>query len=153
MCTLADIQTYNNNTAKVADVKKDYILNIIAACNSCTAIKKVVLFGSSTSENCKQSSDIDIAVFGNKTKAQIFKSKSYRNFINKICSFGYLQDYIYNLAVLIQYAKSLDFSFVLPTEIDSYVLIITDWEAGSRYDLHFSVRIDTLKKFYNIIES
>lgn len=93
MCTLADIQTYNNNTAKVADIKKDYILNIIAACNSCTAIKKVVLFGSSTSENCKQSSDIDIAVFGNKTKAQIFKSKSYRNFINKICSFGHLQDY------------------------------------------------------------
>ena len=25
-------------------------------------------------------------------------------------------------------------------------LVITDWEAGSRYDVGFTIRIDTLKK-------
>lgn len=29
--------------------------------------------------------------------------------------------------------------------------MITDWEAGSRYDIHFSIRIDTLKKMYQIV--
>lgn len=60
--------------------------------------------------------------------------------------------YVHNLITLINYAQSLQIDFLLPKKIDNNALTITDWEAGSRYDLHFSVRIDTLKGIYNIIE-
>lgn len=62
------------------------------------------------------------------------------------------QLYVHNLVTLIKYAQSLDFELVLPKKIDENALAITDWEAGSRYDLHFSIRIDTLKNTYNVIE-
>ena len=39
----------------------------------------------------------------------------------------------------------------IPKSIDENALMITDWEAGSRYDIHFSIRIDTLKKMYQIV--
>lgn len=63
------------------------------------------------------------------------------------------QLYVHNLVTLINYARSLDLELLLPKKIDENALNITDWEAGSRYDLHFSIRIDTLKNVYNAIES
>lgn len=61
------------------------------------------------------------------------------------------QLYVHNLVTLITYAQSLGIEFILPKKIDDNALLITDWEAGSRYDLHFSVRVDTLKSFYSAI--
>lgn len=92
MCNLTTIDV-NNKKIMVADIKKDYILNIIQSIKLCDAIKRVVLFGSSTGNNCREQSDIDIAVFGDKTKAQMFKSKDYRAFVDAVCGFGDLQDY------------------------------------------------------------
>lgn len=61
--------------------------------------------------------------------------------------------YVHNLVTLIKYARSLDISVVIPEEIDENALFITDWEAGSRYDVRFSIRIDTLRKMYDIISN
>lgn len=93
MCKLTTITNSKNETINVADIKKDYILNIIKACHLCDKIQKVILFGSSIEEKCKKESDIDVAVFGNDSKAKMFKSKKYRAFVNSVCSFGDLQDY------------------------------------------------------------
>ena len=92
MCNMTTINTYNNNQIKVADIKKAYILNIIDACKHCSSIKKVVLFGSSLEERCNQISDIDIAVFGDRSKAKMFRLKSYRKFVDEICKFGGVND-------------------------------------------------------------
>ena len=60
------------------------------------------------------------------------------------------QMYTHNLERLIVYADSLDFVHIIPDYVRQHSLQITDWEAGSRYDVGFSVRIDTLKKTYLI---
>lgn len=93
MCALTIIKTADNRKIEVADVKKDYIMNIIKASSLCKNISKIILFGSSIENRCTSNSDIDIAVFGNKTKTQMFKSKEYRAFVNAVCSYGDLQDY------------------------------------------------------------
>lgn len=61
------------------------------------------------------------------------------------------QLYVHNLVSLITYGRALGIEIIIPKEIDDNALVITDWEAGSRYDLHFSIRIDTLKKIYDVI--
>ena len=92
MCNMTIINTYNNNQIKVADIKKAYILNIIDACKHCSSIKKVVLFGSSLEERCNQLSDIDIAVFGDRSKAKMFRLKSYHKFVDEVIKFGGVND-------------------------------------------------------------
>lgn len=59
--------------------------------------------------------------------------------------------YTHNLERLIVYADSLGFAAIIPDYIRKHSLQITDWEAGSRYDVGFSVRIDTLRKMYEVI--
>ncbi len=59
--------------------------------------------------------------------------------------------YVHNLVKLITYAKKIGIDLKIPKSIDENALMITDWEAGSRYDIHFSIRIDTLKKMYQIV--
>ena len=61
------------------------------------------------------------------------------------------QMFTHNLERLIVYADSLGIAPVIPDYIRKHSLQITDWEAGSRYDVDFSVRIDTLKKTYEVI--
>ncbi len=60
--------------------------------------------------------------------------------------------YTHNIEKLIAYAQSLNFDFVLPKYIDGNSLVLTNWEAGSRYDVGFQIRIDTLKKTHEVIE-
>ena len=60
--------------------------------------------------------------------------------------------YTHDLSRLIDYADSEDLQLVVPEYIRSHVNSISDWEAGSRYDIGFSIRIDTLKKTYEEIE-
>ena len=40
----------------------------------------------------------------------------------------------------------------MPKYVTDNSLVITDWEAGSRYDVGFAIRIDTLKKAFNEAE-
>lgn len=60
--------------------------------------------------------------------------------------------YTHNIGVLIEYAKKENLRIRVPQYVERNCEIITKWEAGSRYDLHFSVRIDTLEKSLSIVE-
>ena len=75
-------------------------------------------------------------------KYQIYKSG---------VSINNAQMYTHNIEKLIIYGDLLNLQFYVPDYIRTNSLKITDWEAGSRYDIGFSIRIDTLKKTYNSI--
>lgn len=92
MCDLSEI-TVCGRCIRVADIKKEYIENIIKSIPLCKAIDKVILFGSALERRCKDSSDVDIAIFGKYPKSKMFKLKSYNDFVEAIVSYGGLQDY------------------------------------------------------------
>ena len=54
--------------------------------------------------------------------------------------------YTHNIEKLIVYAESLQAGIIIPQYIRERRLEITEWEAGSRYDIGFSIRIDVLKR-------
>ena len=54
--------------------------------------------------------------------------------------------YTHNIEKLIAYAQALNIDVAVPKYIDNNSLILTSWEAGSRYDVGFQIRIDTLEK-------
>ena len=58
------------------------------------------------------------------------------------------QIYKHSLDDLITYATSLGISLDVPKWINEKKFIIASWEALGRYDLHFVVRMDTLRKCY-----
>jgi hypothetical protein len=60
--------------------------------------------------------------------------------------------YKHSLNELIQYAKSLGISIVVPQYIDEKSLLITSWEAEGRYDVHMIVKITQLEKTFSEIE-
>ncbi len=60
---------------------------------SSSRIEKVILFGSSLNESCTDFSDVDIAIFGSQSKSQMYRLKSYHDFIDSVVSFGEPQDY------------------------------------------------------------
>lgn len=60
--------------------------------------------------------------------------------------------YTHNIALLIAYNEKHDISIQIPEFIKERSHIITKWEAGSRYDLHFSIRVDTLEKYLQVVE-
>lgn len=92
MCQLVSLNI-NGKTISVASIKIEYIKNIVDNISRCNLIDKVVLFGSSLEERCTENSDIDIAIFGTKTKSKMFSSKSYKDYIFSVTSFGEVQDY------------------------------------------------------------
>lgn len=57
--------------------------------------------------------------------------------------------YKHSIDELILYGESLDIDLFVPVWIRNKSLIITDWEAKGRYDMHFVVRKDTLVRCYN----
>ncbi len=61
--------------------------------------------------------------------------------------------YVHNLKVLIHYAELLDFGVRIPDFIRKNALIISDWEASSRYDIHFTIKITSLEKCYKEVTS
>ena len=61
--------------------------------------------------------------------------------------------YTHNIEKLILYADSLQAGINIPQYFRDRRLEITVWEAGSRYDLAFSIRIDVLKRAYCETES
>ena len=56
--------------------------------------------------------------------------------------------YRHSLDDLITYASSVGINIIIPRWINEKKYEITTWEAQGRYDLHFVVRIDTLKRCY-----
>jgi HEPN domain-containing protein len=60
--------------------------------------------------------------------------------------------YSHNISSLLLYANSIGVSILIPQIVSDNATIISSWEAGSRYDLHFSVRIDTLEKSLAVVE-
>ena len=60
--------------------------------------------------------------------------------------------YTHDLSKLLNYAEAEGITLFVPEYIRDRVNSITEWEAGSRYDIGFSIRIDTLKKCYKAIE-
>lgn len=92
MCKLVEMKV-NGRNIRIADIKKTYVENIISNISKCGAIDKVVLFGSALEERCSDTSDVDIAVFGKYTKGEMFKMKSYNDFVDSVISFGEVQDY------------------------------------------------------------
>ena len=60
--------------------------------------------------------------------------------------------YTHNIEALIAYAESFDRHIEIPKYVRENSLVITDWEAGSRYDVGFTIRIDTLKKAVRELE-
>ncbi len=59
--------------------------------------------------------------------------------------------YTHDLSKLTEYAESKGIKLIVPEYINDHLNGITEWEAGSRYDIGFSIRIDTLKKCAEVI--
>ncbi len=68
------------------------------------------------------------------------------------CTYNNRSMYIHNISSLSSYADSLGFNVDIPTEIRNNAVMISDWEVSGRYDIHFSIRINTLEKFFVIID-
>ena len=77
MCDLTEI-VVGNKYIRVAEIKKEYIENIINSIPLCSAIDKVILFGSALESRCTDSSDVDIAIFGKYPKTKMYKMKVQR---------------------------------------------------------------------------
>ena len=68
-----------------------------------------------------------------------------------ITSINNREIYTHDLRRLIGYAGAQGLALQVPEYIQNHIISITDWEAGSRYDVGFSVRIDVLKKTLEVI--
>ena len=58
MCRLVDIKTNHGEDVRVADVKRDEIINIINAASLCKKIDMLILYGSALEDRCNEKSDI-----------------------------------------------------------------------------------------------
>lgn len=59
--------------------------------------------------------------------------------------------FTHNIERLIIYGGTLNVNLDVPEYIRKNSLKISDWEAGSRYDVAFSIRIDTLMTAYKVV--
>lgn len=87
MSKLIDLQL-TDRVVKVADIKAEYIKNIVNSVKLCDYIEKVVIFGSAIEERCTEESDIDIAVFGNVSEYRCLRSKKYKDFSEAIYKYN-----------------------------------------------------------------
>lgn len=92
MCKVVSFKV-GDKTIRAADIKKEYIINAADKAKDCSAIDKLVLFGSSISENCTGSSDIDLAVFGKQSENRMMKLKSYKTFVRELFKYDFSQNY------------------------------------------------------------
>ena len=77
----------------VADIKLRHIQNISEMAKKASNIHRIMLFGSSTEDRCTETSDIDIAVFGDKPKGSYIDSNEFKAFKRALFSFDWDQDY------------------------------------------------------------
>lgn len=78
---------------KVADIKLQHIENITRQAANCKNIHRIMLFGSAIEDRCKEQSDIDIAVFGAKTRSNYLDSKEFHTFKTNLFRFDWNQEY------------------------------------------------------------
>ena len=60
--------------------------------------------------------------------------------------------YTHSIKKLIKYGEELGLQLNIPKSIIENAQMITDWEAGSRYGLGLSIRIDVLEKYYKMVD-
>ncbi|MCD8073928.1 MAG: nucleotidyltransferase domain-containing protein [Lachnospiraceae bacterium] len=98
MCKLSRVETNFDTEVQIADIKKEYVENIIKTAPICPAIMEIVLFGSVLEERCTDDSDIDLLIVSNKQKSRLFRDRSYEQFKNKLFIDGNFEqnyDFIY----------------------------------------------------------
>lgn len=105
MCTLVSINTYNNESIKVAQNKAPYIKNIIDISGDYSYILKIILFGSSLTEDCSDDSDIDIMLVSDVPRSKLYKNKAYRDFLRRIHD---KDDYSQQYDVICVYGAEVD---------------------------------------------
>lgn len=91
MCKLVKLS--NDSDVMVADLKRDFILNIIDSARLCKDIKRIVLFGSALESRCHSASDIDIAIVGDISPARFNTSKGYLDFRRRVFEYNLNQEY------------------------------------------------------------
>lgn len=77
----------------VADIKLRHIDNIADRAKETKNIQRIMLFGSALEERCTEQSDIDIAVFGAKSKSRYIDSREFKAFKSGLFRFDWDQDY------------------------------------------------------------
>ena len=93
MCNIIEYNA-GGRIIHIADIKKEYIDNIINAAGDCDYIDKVVLFGSCLEDRCKEDSDIDLAIFGNVSRGKCLTSNIYEEFLTRVFAYNnYCQAY------------------------------------------------------------
>lgn len=93
MCKLVPLKTNFGTKVEVADVKKDFIENIIIEAQKCKQISAIILFGSALEERCKNSSDIDIAIISQQTINSLCRNKGFSRFVEAVYSMDFSQAY------------------------------------------------------------
>ncbi len=77
----------------VAEIKLPHIKNITEQAKKTKHIQRIMLFGSTLEERCTGDSDIDIAVFGDKTRGRYLDSKEFNLFKSGLFRFDWEQNY------------------------------------------------------------
>lgn len=84
MCQSIPVRTNYDTEIEVADIKKDYIENIIEAVGVCTRICQIILFGSVIESRCTEDSDVDMLVISDTSRSRLYKDKDYREFLKRL---------------------------------------------------------------------
>ena len=94
MCRLVGIGTNFNTKVMVADIKAEYIINILEKADLCRNICSIYLFGSVLKEECREDSDIDVLIVSDIARSKLYKSKSFNHFLIRLHERdNYLQQY------------------------------------------------------------
>ncbi len=81
MSRLIYIDTNFNTKIMIADIKEEYVANILEKADICSNISSIYLFGSVLSEECNEDSDIDLLVVSDIPRSRLYKTKSYSRFL------------------------------------------------------------------------
>lgn len=84
MCKLVGIDTNFDTRIMFADIKTEYIVNILEKADICKDICSIYLFGSVLNEECKADSDIDILVVSDITRSRLYRTKNFKQFLMEL---------------------------------------------------------------------
>ena len=93
MCKLVNIKTNNGEEVRVADIKREEIMNVIKAASLCKKIDMLILYGFALEDRCDERSDIDIAVVSKYPISKLCKLKSFHDFTTYIYKYNMDQEY------------------------------------------------------------
>ncbi len=92
MIKVSKLVQYKNGQY-ISDIKLPHIQNVSKQAEKCKNISRIMLFGSSIEERCTNRSDIDIAVFGQMSKAKYLGSSEFKKFQDQVFLYDLNQDY------------------------------------------------------------